>query len=199
MIVGMQLGRGGVRAQAALRMRHLTRQTKFGLQSRQEANMPRCFGTAPVTKIIDDLNNYKGRNYAFKCPVELRFVDMDVMGHVNNAVYFTMFETARLKQMQDLGVPVESPSPSTPIQPILASTSCRFKAPIMYQDPVQVGVHIEPVDDTSYEQHFAVFNEKTQRVVAEGHALVVFMNYTTGTRTSVPEKFLRGALEMQQE
>lgn len=146
----------------------------------------------------DNLSNYKGKNYAFTCPVELRFVDMDMMGHINNAVYFTMFENARLIQMKQLGATVASPSPENPIQPILASTSCRFKAPITYHDPVQVGVHIEPVDDNSYEQRFAVFNEKTQRVVAEGHALIVFINYTTGKRVKVPEKFLNAALELQE-
>jgi len=33
----------------------------------------------------------------FSADIELRFRDMDAMGHVNNAVYFTYFETGRFQ------------------------------------------------------------------------------------------------------
>jgi acyl-CoA thioester hydrolase len=35
-------------------------------------------------------------------PIEVRFRDLDAMGHVNNAVYFTYFEHARLHYLRRL-------------------------------------------------------------------------------------------------
>ncbi|HWX25489.1 MAG TPA: acyl-CoA thioesterase, partial [Vicinamibacteria bacterium] len=33
---------------------------------------------------------------AFSCEVEVRFRDLDALGHVNNAVYLTYLESARI-------------------------------------------------------------------------------------------------------
>ncbi|HEY7514671.1 MAG TPA: thioesterase family protein, partial [Vicinamibacteria bacterium] len=35
--------------------------------------------------------------YRFVRPVELRFRDIDAVGHVNNVVYLTYMETARIQ------------------------------------------------------------------------------------------------------
>ena len=37
----------------------------------------------------------------FSIPIESRFSDLDAYGHVNNAVYFTYLETARVKLFSD--------------------------------------------------------------------------------------------------
>ena len=34
--------------------------------------------------------------YALAVPIEVRFKDLDAMGHVNHAVFFTYFENARI-------------------------------------------------------------------------------------------------------
>jgi acyl-CoA thioester hydrolase len=40
--------------------------------------------------------------FRFSIPVEIRFRDMDAMGHVNNAVYLTYLEIARTAYMQQM-------------------------------------------------------------------------------------------------
>jgi YbgC/YbaW family acyl-CoA thioester hydrolase len=37
----------------------------------------------------------------FETTVEIRFADIDAMGHVNNAVYFSYFEQARMAYFKD--------------------------------------------------------------------------------------------------
>lgn len=36
-----------------------------------------------------------------KTPIQLRFKDMDALGHLNNANYLTFFELARIKYFRD--------------------------------------------------------------------------------------------------
>jgi acyl-CoA thioester hydrolase len=41
-------------------------------------------------------------DFRFNYPIEVRFSDTDAMGHVNNAVYLTYFEQARLAYWREL-------------------------------------------------------------------------------------------------
>ena len=59
--------------------------------------------------------------FPYKVVIEVPFRDLDAMGHVNNAVYFSYMETARIKFLVELlavtfelvSVWVEAPSPVT--------------------------------------------------------------------------------------
>ena len=41
-------------------------------------------------------------DYPYQYELDVVFRDLDAMGHVNNAVYFTYLETARLRYLMDL-------------------------------------------------------------------------------------------------
>ena len=60
---------------------------------------------------------------------------MDAFSHVNNAKYFTYFETARMAYFEQTGV---MSLEMTREGPILASTQCRFKLPVTYPDTLKV-------------------------------------------------------------
>jgi acyl-CoA thioester hydrolase len=45
-----------------------------------------------MTELFNDIDSYK-----YKTVIETRFADFDMMGHVNNSVYFTYMEIARVK------------------------------------------------------------------------------------------------------
>ena len=47
------------------------------------------------TKSFSDFYNYKTN-------ISLRFIDFDMMGHVNNSVYFTYLEIARTKYWEEI-------------------------------------------------------------------------------------------------
>jgi acyl-CoA thioester hydrolase len=154
--------------------------------------------TTPAGK-TDDLLAYRGHVYAFQTPVEVRWGDQDAMSHVNNAVYFEYFETARIKHFEACGLEVKLSGMDGQALPILASTSCRYKAPLTYPCEILVGVALDPaVGESSLTQLLAVFNTKTRRVVAEGHADIVFIDYKSGKRCAVPPTLLAKARAMQE-
>lgn len=58
--------------------------------------------------------------------IDIRFADLDAMGHVNNAVYLTYMETARLRYALELGLWDGTPKAIGPIMGgRLSSTNCR--------------------------------------------------------------------------
>ena len=65
---------------------------------------------------------------AFKTIFRLRFRDQDVIGHANNAVYFTFFEDVRADFLREHNLDFNDPE----IFFILAKIGCEFKKPIVY-------------------------------------------------------------------
>ena len=73
--------------------------------------------------------------------VPVQWGDMDAFAHVNNTVYLRWFESARLAYFERLAVSTSNRG----VAPILASVSCRFRAPVTYPDVVHAGARITDV------------------------------------------------------
>ena len=60
--------------------------------------------------------------YRFECPIQVRSRDIDAWGHVNNAVYFSYMEHARICYMQHLGL---APGQLAQAPFIIAEVTCQ--------------------------------------------------------------------------
>jgi len=65
--------------------------------------------------------------YRFSTALEVRWRDVNALGHVNNAVYFNYLEQVRLHYMRELGFLLPN---STDVGVIIAEAGCRFKSPV---------------------------------------------------------------------
>ena len=110
--------------------------------------------------------------------------EMDAFNHVNNTVYFRYFENARIKHFEDLNFMEYMKRGG--IGPILAETSCRFKAPVTYPDTVHVGLKVEELTANEFSQFYTVVSEKMNCVVAEGRGRVVCFDYANSRRADFP-------------
>ena len=53
---------------------------------------------------IEDFDQWK-REFTFSAPVQVRFSETDMFGHVNNTVPIAYFEFARIEFMKEMGLP----------------------------------------------------------------------------------------------
>ena len=73
--------------------------------------------------------------FNFEIGMDVRFRDIDAMGHVNNAVYATYLEQARVRYLADvIGEPLRE------IAGVVADLHLDFERPISLGDTVTVGV-----------------------------------------------------------
>lgn len=121
---------------------------------------------------------------SFHCtmPVKIRFRDLDAFGHVNNAVYFTFMEMARVEYFAQIGLlkPNEFPSPFF----IVAEATCQFKAPIELDTPLIVQVRVNRLGNSSFDMEYRFVDESNGGVLAAGRSVQVTFDYTA--RRSVP-------------
>lgn len=159
------------------------------------ASLRRQFASTTKT---DSLDNFKGKSYPFQFRIPLRWRDHDQMNHTNNSLFFTFFEEGRLQHFEECGFTIDVNDKSEP-QPIVSSTYCKFRAPLTYPDTVTVGVRVDDVDATSFTHNYAILSDKTGRVVAEGNAGVVFIDYESGKRGAIPARILEHTKSMQKD
>lgn len=122
----------------------------------------------------------------------IQWGDMDSLGHVNNARYFTWFESARIALFEGVGMATTG-SPSE--GPILAQTRCDFLAPLHWPGEIVVGTGISRIGTKSFTMLYEIARtDALDQPVARGEGVVVMMDYERGATVPISDA-LRGRLE----
>lgn len=120
--------------------------------------------------------------YPFVYRDTVRFRDLDGMGHVNNAVFFTYMESARIAYLASLG------AGSNPQQSlILARAEADFRSPIAFGEDIEVGVRTSRMGTKSFELEYEV--RADGRVAAEGKSVLVGYDYERGASVEIPAQW----------
>jgi acyl-CoA thioester hydrolase len=124
--------------------------------------------------------------FKHKTPIQLRFKDVDKMGHVNNANHLTYIELARLKYFEEVVGSDVNWSHQQGI--ILAHISINYKAPIYLRDNIFVYTRCSKLGKKSIELSWAIVRDKkgSEEVVAEGNSILVCYDYSTNLTIEVP-------------
>jgi len=125
---------------------------------------------------------------------EIRWGDMDSFGHVNNILFFQYMESARMKYFVE--IKFIDLMKTTGIGPILASTSCKFKAPLAYPDTVSVGAKVIKIEEFGFTMKFSLVSQKSNREVAEGEAVMISYDYKNKKKVPLPTELLQKIKEL---
>ncbi len=130
--------------------------------------------------------------YRFVRPVELRFRDLDAVGHVNNVVYLTYMESARLEWW----IQATGRADFRNMGMILARTEIDYRAPASYGDRLEVGVRCASMRRSSFVLEFRVAEPSDGRVFADARKVLVHYDYAAGCSLPIPPE-LREKLKAQ--
>ena len=120
--------------------------------------------------------------YRLVQPVEVRFRDLDAIGHVNNVVYLTYMESARIEWW----VRVTGRPDFRDMTMILARTEIDYRSPSTYGDRLEVGVRCASMRRSSFVLEFRIEERGSGRLVAEARKVLVHYDYATARPTPIP-------------
>jgi acyl-CoA thioester hydrolase len=120
--------------------------------------------------------------YPFVYRDVVRFRDVDGMGHVNNAVFLTYMESARIAYLSALGA---GANPQRSL--ILARAEVDFRSPIAFGEDVEVGVRTSRIGTKSFELQYEV--RADGRLAAEGKSVLVGYDYGRGASVEIPAEW----------
>ena len=143
------------------------------------------------------MNQLEKFNYKYPVQVELplQWGDMDAFNHINNAKYFSYFESARIAYFNTLGV-MGAQAPDK-VAPILAETSCRFKMPLFFPDTIKVGARITEKHSHGFMMEYAVFSMQHEKISSIGTGRIVMLYYNTHEKVAVNSTLLEKIREIE--
>ena len=125
-----------------------------------------------------------------KTPIQLRFKDMDALGHLNNANYLTFFELARIKYFRDtVGTEIDWNKDGM----IIARATIDYKKPVYFNDTVCIYTSFLKMGTTSFELGYQLVREEkdgTETLVATGTSVIVCYNYKEKNPMAIPKSWI---------
>lgn len=130
----------------------------------------------------------------FTTEIQMRFRDIDGMGHVNNAVYLSYTELARTrfymtharkKTLEDIDF-------------ILAHVDIDFESQAVWGDEIEVAAWPSKIGTSSFTLSYEISEKRSGRVLARAKSVQVSYDYARRKPKPIPpdfRKLLEGALE----
>jgi len=109
----------------------------------------------------------------------VRFRDLDALGHVNNAVYLTYLEQARIAFLRPGGAEISSM--------ILARIEVDFRAQVELGETVEIAVKPTQVGNKSFQLAYEM--KVGERLVAEAKSVLVAYDYDRGESKPLPDSW----------
>ncbi len=121
--------------------------------------------------------------FKYKTNIEMRFADLDMMGHVNNAVYFTYMEIGRTKYWNHA---IKWNWHKTGV--VIGQASIDYLAPIFLNEKVSMYVKTSRIGTTSFDLEYLIVKELNGKEVicSKGKSVCVAFDYTTKKPTIIP-------------
>ena len=129
--------------------------------------------------------------FAVFVPLSTGWRDNDVYGHLNNVVYYQLFDTAVNQLLIERGLLDPATSP---VIGLVVESHCRFHASLAFPVRVEVGVRVEKLGGASVTYRLAVFREGAATAAAEGGYTHVYVERASGRSKRIPDPH-RAAME----
>lgn len=123
--------------------------------------------------------------YKYMC--EVRFRDIDGLGHVNNAVYHSFLEQARCHLFAQLDL-FDPRNGTTDLPLILARTEIDFCRPAYFPDKLEVETHISKIGNKSFTMEYDVTDQRSNKTVVRATSVLVWYDHEDEKSVSIPEE-----------
>ena len=118
--------------------------------------------------------------------LQTRWNDNDPYGHVNNAVYYYLFDTVvnnYLIQQRLLEIG------RSDIIGLVVETKCQYFSPLTYPDPIEAGLAVSHIGTSSVTYELGLFSVGRETAAAAGHFIHVYVNEKDRRPTAISDEF----------
>lgn len=132
------------------------------------------------------MKTYKQMNdFRHKSAIQIRFKDIDALGHVNNANHLSYFELARVNYFNEvIGININWAKQGI----ILAKISVDYKLPVLFEDKITVYTKCSRIGNKSFELVYSLVKDDKEQelLLATGESVLVCYDYTKNHSIEMP-------------
>ena len=130
-------------------------------------------------------------DYKHFLPLQTRWADNDIYGHVNNVAYYGYFDTIVNDYLIGAGV---LDIHNGKVIGLVVETGCQYFAPLTFPQKLEGGLRVAHIGNSSVRYELGIFETGQDQPAAQGHFVHVYVDRKTRKPVSLPDN-LRGALE----
>jgi len=130
-------------------------------------------------------------DYSYFSQITTRWIDNDLYGHVNNAVYYQFFDTVANQYLIEHGG--LNPQLADVVAFIVAS-ACEYHQPIAHPAVIDAGLRVNRIGRSSVEYGIGILVAGAREVAAHGTFTHVFVDRRSGQSVIIPVD-IKSALE----
>jgi acyl-CoA thioester hydrolase len=120
-----------------------------------------------------------------RIPISVRWRDMDAFGHVNNAMYVSYLEEARVRWLHGI---TDMSKMGSAVAPVVAKAEVNYRLPIVWPNDIVVELFIERLGNSSMAIGHRIVADNDQAILyADGHVVLVWIDPATGRSAPLPE------------
>ena len=118
-------------------------------------------------------------------PAQLRFSDVDRFGHVNNSVYFSLFDMCKTRYLFD----VVGKDIFEKVSIVVAHVEADFISPVYFPDEIVIETAIKKLGHKSFTLFQRAINKRTGDVKCLCETVMVVLDNNLMQSIDIPEEF----------
>ena len=119
--------------------------------------------------------------FNFEMPVQVRFGDFDMLGHLNNAVYLTYYEVARIRYFYHIGWQLDD------ISNVVAHFDIDFLIPVVPTNEICVKIRTVKLGNKSFDMEYLLVSTDGKTIFSRASSTQVCFNKSDGKPTPIPD------------
>lgn len=124
------------------------------------------------------------KRWVHSTTLQVRWCDMDAIGHVNNAVYFSYMEQLRVEWLRSSGIP----STSNGVGAVVVNTFCSYLRQLQHPDEILLKLYVSDPARTTFETWVTMERLIEPGVIcATGGATVIWVDTVRQKAVSLPD------------
>jgi acyl-CoA thioester hydrolase len=120
-------------------------------------------------------------DFNFSIPIQPRYTDFDMLGHLNNATYVTYFEVARLHYFMAIGWTLKD------VSNVVAHIDIDFLLPVLPGDKVKCGIKTISLGTKSFQMHYELLSVDNKKCYAHANSVQVCIDKKEGKAILMPQ------------
>ena len=126
--------------------------------------------------------------YKHFLPLQTRWADNDVYGHVNNVAYYGYFDTIVNEYLIGAGaLDIHDGA----VIGLVVETGCKYFAPLEFPQKLEGALRVAKIGNSSVRYEIAIFRAGEEKAAAEGHFIHVYVDRASRRPVPLPDAFRR--------
>jgi len=136
------------------------------------------------------------KGFKHQSPIQIRFNDIDGLGHVNNSVYQQYFDIARVHYFKTVFRELPNWKEKSLV---LAEVNIKYFNPVLLDDEISILTRVTHLGNKSLKMTQLVVKTRTQEICSENKAVLVAYNGISNETISLQQKWKEDIFLFEEE